>query len=128
MRNLLQRLRTCFSGRCGGDLECQYGVKMGALDNLGWVVQVDRRDANLEGRQLARTEHKISKRNWMCCEVSNVPFQVRVSPSIHFEIHPTLLDWTEQADNLNRFRENGVRANVRVNAVECCGSGIRRHC
>ena len=59
-RNSIERLQAWYAGECDGDWEHSYGVKIGPLDNPGWLVQIDLTGTSLSNVPFKAVERRAS--------------------------------------------------------------------
>jgi hypothetical protein len=80
IRDPLAWLMTWYRSHCNGDWEHQNGVTIGTLDNPGWLMDVDLRDTEHEGRTLQRKLIERSDNDWVSIEVVNNKFHADGGP------------------------------------------------
>jgi hypothetical protein len=72
----LQELQAWYASQCDEDWEHTYGVTIETLDNPGWMLKVDLRDTELEGRSFEPMGRGDSEddADWIHCKVEKEQF------------------------------------------------------
>jgi len=89
MQREIEELQRWYESQCDGDWEHEFGVKVGTLDNPGWMVDID-----LEGTSLEDME---PERDWISCDVRENTFRGRGGPLKLGRILRVFLDWAHAA-------------------------------
>jgi len=89
MQREIEELQRWYESQCDGDWEHEFGVKIGTLDNPGWMVDID-----LEGTSLEDME---PERDWISCDVRENTFRGRGGPLKLGRILRVFLDWAHAA-------------------------------
>jgi hypothetical protein len=76
MPDTLEWLQLWYLAQCDGELEHEYGVEIGTIDNPGWSIKVDLMGTSLQGKTMERVhvdyEHAT---DWLTCWVEDDTFQ-----------------------------------------------------
>jgi len=75
--NLLKWIESWYKQQCNGDWEHNYGIKVGTLDNPGWMVDIDLIDTNLESKEFEKIKIIRSDNDWVHCFVTDNVFKGR---------------------------------------------------
>ena len=70
-------LQDWYSGRCDGDWEHSYGVRIGTLDNPGWQLDIALEGTELEGASFRKVDRHNStdENDWTICWVESNYFR-----------------------------------------------------
>jgi hypothetical protein len=71
---VLARIQEWYRGRCDGDWEHSYGMKVETLDNPGWLVTVDLEDTPWEQLAAPRSIVQRSETDWVQIEIAQGKF------------------------------------------------------
>jgi hypothetical protein len=96
MTGELDELQRWYESQCDGDWEHTYGIKIGTLDNPGWLVDIELADTDLEQRSFASIKNLEPERDWILCEVVDGTFRGRGGPTMLTRIVRTFLDWARR--------------------------------
>lgn len=64
-----------YKSNCDGYWEHVYGIKIGTLDNPGWMVDIDLLDTYLEEKQFETVQIYNDDSNWIHCSVKDGIFR-----------------------------------------------------
>jgi hypothetical protein len=91
----IQHLQEWYRGRCDGDWEHTFGVKIGSLDNPGWSLTVDLTDTPLEKRVFTPCKYEFSDIDWIDCRVEKKQFRAFGGPLKLEELIEVFLKWKD---------------------------------
>ena len=96
----LQELSRWYGAQCNGDWEHSFGVHIGTLDNLGWVVKINVYDTRLEEWPFVPVSRgdpgdENDADTWIDCKVENHVFVGMGGPSQLEPILETFLAWAK---------------------------------
>jgi Immunity protein 53 len=60
-----------FIGRCNGDWEHSWGVKIETLDNPGWIIKIDLKDTHKAYEHFDQVKIHRSENDWVICKIEN---------------------------------------------------------
>jgi hypothetical protein len=96
MRSELEALQHWYESQCDGDWEHEFGVKIGTLDNPGWMVDIDLEGTSLEDRAFPPINDVEPERDWISCDVRENTFRGRGGPLMLGRILRVFLDWAHE--------------------------------
>ena len=70
----LRTLENWHASLCDGDWEHTYGIKIGTLDNPGWMVRIDTRGTPLEYADYPEVRRTDDAREWIDCRIRDGTF------------------------------------------------------
>jgi hypothetical protein len=73
--NPLLELQNWYKSNCNGEWEHQYGVQIETLDNPGWMLKVNFKGTDLEGRSFNEISDETSDSDWYFCYVKDNQFE-----------------------------------------------------
>jgi|SRR6266850_2423857 len=91
--NTLQRLQCWYRDQCHDRWEHSYGIKIGTLDNPGWVVTIDLVGTALESVRFTKVDDLAHDTDWVTCEVKGGQFVGHGGPAQLFKILDLFLAW-----------------------------------
>ena len=86
----LERLQRWYLAQCDGEWEHSYGVEIGTLDNPGWILKIDLKDAP---RPFDRLETHRTEDDWVVCWLEEASFHAACGPLNLEEALGIFLDW-----------------------------------
>lgn len=97
----LKSIKEWYHSQCDGDWEHSYGVKIQNIDNPGWQVNIDFRDAELEHVDFPEVSYGVGEDSdtsgdeWMLCRRTEFEFDGCGGPFKLTEILDTFLEWAQ---------------------------------
>lgn len=92
----IEWLQDYFEECCNGDWERIYGIKIGTLDNPGWMVDIDLEDTAIEDCAFKKIRIERDDNNWIICRVENRVFKGRGGVKNLEEILIIFRDWVRK--------------------------------
>jgi hypothetical protein len=93
--DLVAALETWYAGNCDGDWEHELGVRLGTLDNPGWLLDIDLEGTPLQGRAFSRVQEDRTENDWVRCWVEANVFKGRGGPRNLGDLLRIFTSWTE---------------------------------
>ena len=93
--NMLNWLMAWYKSNCDGDWEHLFGVKIGTLDNPGWMVDIDLSDTPIEDKDFEMIEENKGDDDWFFCHIKDGMFSGRGDPDKLEKILEVFKEWTE---------------------------------
>jgi hypothetical protein len=84
-----------YQSNCNGDWEHLYGVKIGNIDNPGWLIDIDLTDTEMYGSEFQTVEIDNDDKDWIHCFVKNDIFHGRGDETKLVAILSIFRDWVE---------------------------------
>lgn len=87
--------------QCNDEWEHRYGIRMETLDNPGWLLKIDLKGTNLEGKHFTNYNKGVNyqsgrtEEDWFDFKVENDVFQGAGSPNRLQEILQAFLTWKD---------------------------------
>jgi hypothetical protein len=91
-------LQKYFLECCNGDWEHTHQIKIGTLDNPGWLVDIDIKDTTLENISFPEIESERDEHNWIFCRVVDKVFKGRGGVTNLDEILTVFRDWVSRVE------------------------------
>jgi hypothetical protein len=91
----LGRLERWYADQCNEDWEHTYGIKIGTLDNPGWLLTVDLAETELRDKAFSSilrgdSEHDVQ---WLHCKIESGQFQAAGGIPNLPDMLETFLQW-----------------------------------
>jgi hypothetical protein len=86
-------LEKWYVDRCNGDWEHHWGVKIGTLDNPGWMLDIDLNRTKAENRELEHTKIERTENDWIIYWVEKKEFKARMGPTNLSEAIKIFCQW-----------------------------------
>ena len=93
--DILQWLQNWYLQNCDEDWEHCYGVHISTLDNLGWKLNIDIVDTDLEDKEFKEIAITRKASDWIKCKVYNNKFYGNGGPYNLEEILNIFRSWAE---------------------------------
>ena len=93
--SILNWLSEWYKSNCNGDWEHCYGIKIGNIDNPGWMVDIEFSETNLEDKVFKKIDFVHSDTDWYFCKVENNIFKGRGDSNKLTKILETFKNWVE---------------------------------
>ena len=93
--DILEWLEKWYYSMCDGSWEHYYGVKIGTLDNPGWMVLIDIIDTPLEEKVFNKISRYTDDDDWIHCQIKEGKFDGGGDPTKLIEILTVFKDWVE---------------------------------
>lgn len=97
--NLITWLCEWYKSKCDGKWEYNFGIKIGTLDNPGWLIDIDLNNTDLIDEQFNKIQILIYDNNWIYCNVENEIFKGRGGVDKLEDILNIFSEWVTK-DNL----------------------------
>jgi hypothetical protein len=91
----LEKIQNWYKSQCNEDWEHSFGVNITSLDNPGWLIEIDLKDTEVEGKEFTVIENLAHKTDWIHCSVENNKFKGAGGPDKLEEILLIFLKWVE---------------------------------
>ena len=91
----LPRIQRWYADQCDGDWEHTFGIKLGTLDNPGWLLYIDVSDTDLADKPFEPILRGDSEddASWLHCKVANGKFEAAGGSHDLQEMLETFLRW-----------------------------------
>jgi len=89
----LERLQAWYLRHCDGEWEHRYGVKIGNLDNPGWMIDIDLTGTSNERQRFEPVKVERSEHDWIDARIQENQVRIRCGPSNLDEALRLFLDW-----------------------------------
>lgn len=96
--DVLKLLQSWFTGRCDGEWEHQFGIKIETIDNPGWSVSIGLSGVK-SGLPFEKFERLRGDDDWINCEVREGVFVGFGGPCNLSEILEVFLLWQVKCSN-----------------------------
>lgn len=96
--NNLKWLQKFYNGKCDGEWEHTYGVRIETIDNPGWSVQIDLNYTKFEHRIFKLVDIERNDLDWMVCKVEEGKFIGVGGANNLTEIINTFREWVESIE------------------------------
>lgn len=95
--NALVKLQEWYSAQCNGDWEHSFGVKIGTLDNPGWLVEVELTETELFKIPFNQIERGNCEedQDWVSCKSDGSKFTGACGAKNLEEVLNTFFAWAE---------------------------------
>ena len=91
--DVLAEFQSWYASNCDGDWEHSWGVKIGTLDNPGWMVDLNLEETVLEDREFREVKVEMTERDWYVCRVKDNVFQGRGGAENLGDILRLFVEW-----------------------------------
>ena len=89
----IERIQQWYADQCNGDWEHSWGIKITALDNPGWMIDINLTDTKLEEKLYNPVKIERTERDWVVAVIKNKQFQLRCGPLNLNEALTIFCDW-----------------------------------
>ena len=96
MSNELTELQVWYQSQCDGDWEHSNGIRIGTLDNPGWIVRIDLAETPLAGRSFPEISDLDPDVRWMHCRVVDGKFDGAGGVPMLGAILRAFLNWAHE--------------------------------
>ncbi len=95
MNDLLVWLQEFYFRQCNGDWEHIFGVKIGTLDNPGWLMDISLEETEMEAVTFDPIKIERSEHDWVICRVEKKKFLGDGGPRNLIELLTIFKNWVD---------------------------------